>query len=566
MANIFFDIGLVMIIATVFAFIARFFKQPLIPAYILTGLIIGPFLGLITNTEIITTLSEIGIAFLLFIVGLEIDFRKLSNVGVISTIGGLIQVLLVFTISFIIALFLGFIQIEAVYLALVISFSSTMIVIKLLSDKREIDTLHGRIIIGFLLMQDIIAIFVLSILTTLNEFSFLTLFYSIIKGIAIFLIAVFAGKYLFPTIFAFAAKSQELLFVAAIAVSFLFSLIFNYIGFSIAIGAFVAGITLANLPYNLEIIGKIMPLRDFFSVLFFVSLGMQLLISSFEIILKPLIIFLIITILIKPLVIMFICQFFGYKKRTSFLTSASLAQISEFSLIIAAQGLFFGHISQEMFSLTILLALITIGLTSYLIKFDIEIYSSLKEYLKIFDFIGKEKEQELEYSLKARYEVILAGYNRIGFSIVRTLKRLKKKLLIVDFNPEVIGKLVKEKIPCIYGDVGDLELLGRLDFKQTKLLISTVPTQNDNLLLIKKAKESNEKIIIFVTANQIEEALDLYDMGADYVILPHFLGGEYVSLLIDKLSNLNKIIEYKLKHIKELKERHALGHEHPQHR
>src|SRR3989344_5313497 len=310
MANIFFDIGLVIIVATLFAFIARFFKQPLIPAYILTGLIIGPFLGLITNTEIITTLSEIGIAFLLFIVGLEIDFRKLANVGAISTIGGLIQVLLVFTISFIIALFLGFVQIEAVYLALVIAFSSTMIVIKLLSDKREIDTLHGRIIIGFLLMQDIIAIFVLSILTTLNEFSFLTLFYSIIKGIAIFLIAIFAGKYLFPTIFAFAAKSQELLFVAAIAVSFLFSLIFNYIGFSIAIGAFVAGITLANLPYNLEIIGKIMPLRDFFSVLFFVSLGMQLLISSFEIILKPLIIFLIITILIKPLVIMFICQFF----------------------------------------------------------------------------------------------------------------------------------------------------------------------------------------------------------------------------------------------------------------
>ena len=261
MANIFFDIGLVIIVATLFAFIARFFKQPLIPAYILTGLIIGPFLGLITNTEIIATLSEIGIAFLLFIVGLEIDFRKLANVGAISTIGGLIQVLLVFTISFIIALFLGFVQIEAVYLALVIAFSSTMIVLKLLSDKREIDTLHGKIIIGFLLMQDIIAIFVLSILTALNEFSFLTLFYSIIKGVIVFLIAVFAGKYIFPTIFTFSAKSQELLFITAIAVSFLFSIFFNYIGFSIAIGAFVAGITLANLPYNLEIIGKIMPLR-----------------------------------------------------------------------------------------------------------------------------------------------------------------------------------------------------------------------------------------------------------------------------------------------------------------
>jgi len=309
MTDIFFDIGFIIIIATAFAFIAKLFRQPLIPAYILTGLVIGPFLGLITNTDVIITMSEIGIAFLLFIVGLEIDLRKLGDVGVVSTIGGLTQIMLVFTVSFIISIFIGFIQIEAVYLALIIAFSSTMIVVKLLSDKRQLDTLHGRIILGILLMQDIAAIFALSVLTTLSEFSLLALLLSIIKGIVVFLIALFAGKSLFPVIFTFAAKSQELLFIAAISISFLFSILFSYIGFSIAIGAFVAGVTLANLPYNLEIIGRISSLRDFFSVLFFVSLGMELMLSTFESILKPLMIFLAITILIKPLVVMFICSF-----------------------------------------------------------------------------------------------------------------------------------------------------------------------------------------------------------------------------------------------------------------
>jgi len=397
MANIFFDIGFILIIATVLAFIAKFLKQPLIPAYILTGLIIGPFFGLITNSDIITTMSEIGIAFLLFIVGLEINIKRLTDVGIVSTIGGLTQILIIFTASFIISVFIGFIQIEAFYLALIIAFSSTMIVVKLLSDKKELDTLHGRIIIGFLLLQDIIAIFVLSILTTLSEFSFLILFFSIIKGIIVFLIAAFTGKYIFPKIFTFAAKSRELLFITAISVSFLFSILFNLMGFSIAIGAFVAGVTLANLPYNIEIIGKIKPLRDFFSVLFFVSLGMGLLLSSFEGILKPLIIFLILVIVIKPLVTMFICSYFGYKKRTSYLTAISLAQISEFSLIIAAQGLLLGHISQEIFSLTVLLAVITIGLTSYFIKFDGLIYSKLKNHLGFFDLFTKEREKELEF-------------------------------------------------------------------------------------------------------------------------------------------------------------------------
>jgi len=590
MQNIFFDIGFVIIIATVFAFIAKTLKQPLIPAYVLAGIIIGPVLGLITNTEVITTLSEIGIAFLLFIVGLEMNLRKLKDVGLVSSVGGLVQMLSIFSFTFILAVFLGFVYQEAIYLGLIIAFSSTMVVVKLLSDKRTLDTLHGRIIIGFLLMQDILAILVLSILNTMDNFTFIFLVLSLVKGVVVFLVAIGASRYIFPALFEFAAKSQELLFISAVSISFLFSIVFANIGkiiifligllgvslsnnmveylspgFSIAIGAFVAGITLANLPYNIEIIGKVKSLRDFFAVIFFVSLGMELLLGSFMALLKPLLIFLVLIIFLKPLITMFLCSFFGYKKRTAFSASISLAQISEFSLIIVAQGLFLGHLSQEIFSLTVILAVITIVLTSYFIKYEDRVYFKLAGALEIFDKLTGAY-GHLEYLPRKRHEVILCGYNRIGYSIVNTLKKLKKKLLVVDFNPEVIGELIKEKVPCIYGDVGDSEILERINLKGAKMVISTVPIKRDNLLLIKKTKEQNKKAMIFVTSTQIKNALDLYDAGADYVILPHFLGGEHVSLLIeDFTSDINSIIQTKIEHIEDLKKRRTLGHEHPAH-
>jgi len=566
MENIFFDIGFVIIVATVFAYAARILKQPLIPAYILAGVVIGPMLGLITNTEIVKTLSEIGIAFLLFIVGLEINLKKLKGVGLVASLGGVIQVVFIFAIAFIVSLLIGFIAIEAVYIAFVIALSSTMVVVKILSDRKQIDTLHGKIIIGILVMQDIIAIIALSILANISDFSFITLALSIFNGFVALFIAILISKYLFPSIFAFAAKSQELLFISAVSVSFFYSILFNYLGFSIAIGAFIGGVSLANLHYNIEIIGKIKALRDFFSVMFFVSLGMQLFFGSFSAIIKPLIVLLILVIVFKPLIMMFTTAFFGYKKRTAFLTAISLAQISEFSLIIVAQGLLLGHINHEIFSLTVLLAIITITLTTYFVKFEDDIYKRASKYLDAFDRLT-DNQEDLEYMpKKKRNDIILCGYNRIGYGIVKTLKKVKKSLMVVDFDPETIKSLIKHKIPCIYGDIGDIEILERMDFKKAKMVISTIPTKFDNRLLIRKAKKANPQIIIFVTGNQINDALELYDAGADYVLLPHFLGGEHLSILIEDFTvSVNKIIENKIRHINELKERHAFGHEHAAH-
>lgn len=562
--NIFFDIGFIVIISTLFAYLARLLKQPLIPAYVIAGIVLGPYLGLVANVDVVKNLSEIGIAFLLFIIGLEIDIRKLRDIGLVASLGGVIQVIAVFALAFAASSFIGFDSVESVYLGIIVALSSTMIVVKLLSDKREIDTLHSRIIIGILLVQDIFAILALSILSQ-ESFSASSLFLSFSKGMIVILASFIAGRYMLPPLFRFAAASQELLFVASIATAFLFSMLINSIGFSIAIGAFIAGITL-NVPYNFEIIGKIKPLRDFFSVLFFVSLGIQLSLSNLSAITKPLLALIALVVVLKPFVVMLLCSFFGYSKRTSFLTSLSLAQVSEFSFILVLQGLILGHVSQDIFSLVVLLAVVTITLTTYFIGYADKIYQKLAPFLGLFDkFTATYKSLEYVPS-KMRDFVVLCGYNRIGYSIIKSLKRMKKSHIVVDFNPETIKKLIAEKVPCIYGDVGDIEILERLKLKDSSMVISTVPNKSDNLLLLHEAKKSNKSVIVFVTGNQIEEALELYDAGADYVILPHFLGGEHVSLILETFgSNLRKVIENRVKHVEELKKRHALGHKHPAH-
>ncbi len=570
--NIFLDIGVIIIIATLLATLAKILRQPLIPAYVLTGLLLGPIFHIITNKSIIGTLSEMGIAFLLFIVGLEMDLSKLKNVGLVAGLGGLARSLTLFLIGFTIVLFAGFGTIEAVYIGIIISFSSTMVVIKILSDKHELDTLHGRIIIGFLLVEDIIAILVMSVLGSLANFSFVLLIASLLKALLLFIIAWGANKLVFPRVFKFAARSQELLFMSAITVCFLFALFFASISFSIAIGAFVAGVALANLPYSYEIIGKVKSMRDFFATIFFVSLGMSIIAISKNHIFVTILLILVILI-VKPLITIFITSFFGYKKRPSFLTSISLAQTSEFSLIIASLGLTtlsksgIPHISQEIFSMTAIIAVLTMSFTPYFIKYEYTLYSKLHNFLKKFDSFSRDSKTQLELSEKdAKYDVLVIGYDRMGYSIVRKLHILKKKLLIVDFNPEVIRRLIHQGIHCIYGDIGDVEILGRINLHQVAMVISTSPDKRNNKQLIIKTKAVNAKAMVFVTAYKVEEAMELYDAGADYVILPHFLGGDHVSVLIERFGNdMDKLIEHKFEHIEELKKRRSMGHEHPMH-
>lgn len=557
--DILFDIGLIMVLATLAGFIAKLLKQPTIPAYVLTGVLLGPILGLIKDPSSIASLSEIGIAFLLFIVGLELDLRKLKDTGNVALVGGLLRTAALFLSGYFAGLLFGFTNLQAVYTGLILSFSSTMVVIKLLSDKHELDTLHGRIVIGTLLLQDIIAILALSMLGTVGRGGFSDALVSLTSGVGLIIITFFAGKAFFPILFRKAAEDVELLFLMAVSVCLFMSMIFTFFGFSIVVGAFVAGVILGNLPYNIEIISKINPLKDFFSVLFFSSMGLELQLIDFTKILSPLLVLIIIVMVISPLITIIITSLFGYKKRTSFLTGISLAQISAFGLIIVNQGYILGHVSDEFFGLTLLLALITMTLTTYLLAFDDNIYDWFSKYLGIFEKLSKNTKELHNLAENSKHDVILVGFDRTGYSILQTLRKLKNDFIVVDFDPDVIKHLIERKIPCIYGDIGDQEILRRLKLHQVNMIISTVPNHHENLLLLETIKKHNKHATIIVTSYRSDEALELYEKGASYVIIPHFLGGEHVSIMLESVSNdLDKLIQTKLTHIAELKEREEI--------
>ena len=372
-----FDISIIIIIAATIGIIAKFLRQPAILAYIIGGIIIGPFgLKLIHDIDFVKNIGELGIALLLFVVGLELSVERLKKVGGSASLIGLGEVGLVTGIGFLVSRFFGFSTIEILYLGLILAFSSTLVVIKMLSDSRELDTLHGRIMLGILLVQDVIVIIALTLLlnTDVSAMSFAKLG---LMGISLVLTALLSAKYILPLFFKKVAESQELLFMFALAWCFVFSGAAAYLGFSIAIGAFIAGVALANFPYNIEIIGRVKPIRDFFVTIFFVAIGIQIVPTLDRSLVIPIIVFLLIVLLGKPLIIGALASLKQYARRTSFLSGFGLAQVSEFSIILAMQGVLIGQISDNILSIAIILTAITMLLTTYLIKYDDQCHSQI---------------------------------------------------------------------------------------------------------------------------------------------------------------------------------------------
>ncbi|MBN1792085.1 cation:proton antiporter [Candidatus Woesearchaeota archaeon] len=559
MTDIFFELGIIIVMAGVVAYFARLLKQPLIPAYIVAGILLGPLFSVITDKAIIDSLSEIGITFLLFSAGLELDMKKIKDVGKGAVIGAITHMTILFLIGFGVFTLLGYGSTVSVYLGLMLIFSSTLVVIKLLSDKKELDTLHGRIIIGILLIQDLVAIVALSILNMSggsSAFSTLALLFA--EGLAVLLIGFLVAKVTFQNVFKFAAKNDQLLFVLTISILFAFSLIYAKIGFSVAIGAFVAGLLMAQLPYKYEMISQVKGLKEFFAVIFFVSIGLALEPVPFESIRLPLGILLFLILAGIPLVIMTALGLAGYRKRTAFFTGITLAQVSEFSLIMMKTGLSQGHIPQEIFSLAILLSLITLTITAYFVKYDEKIYALLGRRLDYIDSLSAgNKNDDYSYSPEEhKPKVILVGYDRTGYGILQRLKKLGKKVLVVDINPDIIKKLVEQKVPCLYGDIGDVEIIERLGFEDVDVVISTIPNFPETMLLIDEVRKKNPGANVIVTAYDGDDALKLYEAGADYVIVPHFLGGEHLGVILKELTgSVTKMLRIKVAHLKALEER-----------
>jgi Kef-type K+ transport system membrane component KefB len=567
--EIFIQLSMILLIAFVVSYIISLFKQPIVIGYIIAGIVAAfaiesGFFDLSTSTEIINVFSQFGIAFLLFIVGLHLNPKIIKEIGVSSLIIGLGQMMFTFIAGFLICSnVLNFNFVTSIYVSIALMFSSTIIVMKLLSDKRQLDSLYGKISIGILIIQDLLAVVVLMFISSINEnFNFGSFaLRSILGGGGLIIGLFFIGYFILPRLVKSIAKSQELLFLFSIFWCFLIAALFEYLGFSIEIGALIAGVILSISPYSTEISSKIRPLRDFFLIIFFIILGLNIQISNLQSIFINALILSLIALILKPFIFMSLMAFFGYTKRTNFLLGTTLAQISEFSLIILALGVSLNHISMNILSTVTLTAIITITFSTYMIIYSNKFYDFIKNFVSVFE----RKKIKEKRKIRKDYDAILFGYNRIGFSILRSLKKIKKKYIVIDFNPDTTADLTKFKIPCLYGDVYDTELLKELPLDKIKLAVSTIPDFEINFLLIESIRVLNPNAIIIVRSHCIEEALKLYQKGANYVLTPHFLGGEYIAKMIetDKMDS-QKYEKEKEKHIKTLIKMLDKGHKHPE--
>ena len=561
MASILLELSLIIGIAAVLALIGKLIKQPTIIAYLLTGILIGPLaFNLLHSAELVEAFAHIGVAFLLFIVGLNLDFRVLKNVGGISLFAGILEMVIFGAVIFLVSILIGLAYIPALYLAIAFAFSSTVVVVKLLTDNNQMDTLHGRIALGILIVEDFVAAIALMVIPVLGGGDVSIIFFQLSKA-SLLIAGVFILAYVFlPGIWSIAARNQEVLFLFSVAWALLIAVLFDTFGFSLEIGALLAGMALASSKYNLEIRGKIKGLRDFFVVLFFVFFGSQLTGPITSELITQAIIFSVIILIGKPIVVMGLMKLSGYKKRTNFFTGISLAQISEFSLILLLLGFTLGLLPREVFSLAILVALITIAISSYGIYYCRAMYHALAKSLGVFD--GR-KQKEIGIGKKHdNYDIILFGYNRLGFNLLKAFQKAKKKYLVVDYDPETILDLSQKGVNAIYGDANDIEFIHSLHINTAKIIMSTIPDLETNLTILDSIKD--KKVIFIPTSHHINDTQKLYEAGADYVIMPHFLGGDYVAhLLLKDDFNKKLLVKEGRKQQQELTERLMEGHEHP---
>ena len=566
--NLFLEISLLLAISVIICGVMRFFKQPLIIGYIIVGIIVSPYvLNLVPSTGAITTFAQFGEVLLLFMVGLNLNPKIIKDLGKVSLITGVGQVLFTSLIGLVISWLLGFDWVTSIFVVLALTFSSTIIITKLLSDKGDMETLYGRISIGFLIVQDLIAILILMTVSSLSVGTSLggLLVGSILKGIGLLLLLFLLGVFVLPKLSKVIAKSQEYLLLFSLGWCLALAALFNYLQFSLEIGALLAGITLSISPFRYEISSKLKPLRDFFIILFFILIGTQMTFVHVGNYIVPIIIFSLFILIGNPLIVMILMGLLGYTKRTSFFAGLTVAQISEFSFILIALGVKTGYLSQDILSLITAIGIITIAGSTYFILYADKMYNILSPYLTIFERKGAKIDKQKNY-WENNFEVILFGYNRIGYSLLRSFKKMRMKFLVVDYNPEVVVQLNREGVPCQYGDASDLELLTELNLSKVKMIVSTIPDLDTNLLILNQIKQRNEKAIVIMVSHQIDEALKLYDSGASYVLMPHFVGGHHTSLLIEDYGfNLQKFLKEKTEQRKHLQKRKSLGHEHPLH-
>jgi Kef-type K+ transport system membrane component KefB len=540
------ELSLLLVLATVISVVAKLLRQPLVVGFIITGILAGPFgLNLIHSSEELEVFSQIGIIFLLFIVGLHLNPKIIGEVGKVSLITGIGQILFTSIIGFFIATFLGIDRVAALYVAIALTFSSTIIVLKLLSDRGDLQKLYAKIAIGFLLVQDVAATLILIVVGIVaqsnNDSAALVIGLTLLKGVGIFIALLLITTFVLPRLTKFLAGSQELLFIFSAAWGLALATVFSVIGFSMEIGALVAGVTLASTTFADEMASRLKPLRDLFILIFFILLGSQMVVSDIGSLLLPAVLLSVFVLVGNPIIVIMLMNVLGYSRKTGFMAGLTVAQISEFSLILGALGFQVGHVSQETLSLITLVGLITIAGSTYLILYADKLYPALSKFLSAIELV-KKKPTESTKNIKTA-QIYLFGYDRVGSYFVQAFNRLKLPFVVIDFNPASIERLESLGIPCMYGDASDPEFLDDLPFDQVKLCVSTIPDFSTNALIQQFVNNTSSQAITVLLAFDAAEAKQLYQQGTSYVLLPHYIGAKHVASMIGRFGTKRSLYQ-----------------------
>jgi Kef-type K+ transport system membrane component KefB len=540
--NTFIEFAIILFLAACLGAAGQFLRQPLIVVFIALGVLVGPsFLNIVQSRENIHLLAEIGISILLFIVGLKLDLRLIRSTGTIAAMTGLGQVIFTSAIGYLIGILLGFSPLHSFYIAVALTFSSTIIIVKLLSDKKEIDSLHGQIAVGFLIVQDIVVILVMIVLSAIGRKGEASIVEDIVwtfAASAILLCITFVMiRWIIPLIGPFLARSPELLTLFSIAWAVALAAFSLLIGFSSEVGAFLAGVCLATTPFKDAISGRLVSLRDFLLLFFFVNLGSNLDFSVIGSQIPAAIIVSLFVLIGNPIIVLVIMGLIGYRKRTAFLAGLTVAQISEFSLIFAGLGLQVGHLNEEIVGLITLVGLITIGISTYLILYSGPIYEYLSKVLSIFERSNTSREDNTPQKEPEDYDLIIFGLGRFGGTIASRLDDDEHvSYLGVDFDPQVVREWQNKGKSIVYGDIEDPELLEHLPFKSAKCIVSTVPESAFSLQLYETLTQHDYKGRIFLTA-VVEKDMELLSRtGHEDIIMPHKLAAEnFYDMLIKEV-------------------------------
>jgi Kef-type K+ transport system membrane component KefB len=521
------EVAALLLAAALMGVLALWLRQPLIIAFILVGILEGPaVLGWVTAADQIDLLAKIGIALLLFVVGLRLDLRLVRTLGPVAVVTGLGQMMFSSVVAYLAAWGFGMESVAALYIAAALAFSSTIIVVKLLSDKREIDALHGRTAVGVLIVQDIVVIAVLLTLTAFDAGSEATgpgegAAAVLAKAAALLAALGIVMRYVLPALVHRLAVSQELLVLFGMAWAVALAAGAEAVGFSKEVGAFLAGVSLASTPYREALGARLVSLRDFLLLFFFIDLGAGLDLGPLGAQAGAAVLFSVLVLLGKPLIIMLILGALGYRSRTGFLTGLSLAQISEFSLILAALGVGLGHIDSETTSIITLVAIITIALSTYLTLYAHPLYERVGRWLTAFERqIPHPEETADETGAPQTPDVILFGLGRYGGEIARRLRDHRWNLLVVDFDPYVVASARKEGLNIRYGDAHDPELLTHLPLQRARWIVSTAPEREVNLALLSALRLQGYEGKVALRAHDAADAAALEGVGADVVLEP----------------------------------------------